>query len=198
MEVLCQSLLLEMPLIHLMMCSLFLDFPQIFFFFFGKLVDNNCAVNFSSDGCVVQDKVTGKSIAKGPKWGTCIHYFYMFQHFLQFLLLSLLLVRMLIDLSMVWHRRLGHPNTQILSYVWNFDFLGHRERSSLSLKCDSCKLGKSKTLQFPLHASRASHYFDLIHSDIWGPSPISSHEKFKYYVTFINDIADSLGLFSSL
>ena len=83
------------------------------------------------------------------------------------------------DLSMVWHRRLGHPNTHILSHVWNSGFLGHR--------CDSCKLGKSKTLPFSLHAGRASHCFDLIHSDVWGPSLVSSHEKFKYYVTFIDD-----------
>ena len=82
------------------------------------------------------------------------------------------------DLIMVWHRRLGHPNTQILSHVLNSDFLGHRELSSLSLECDSCKFGKSKTLLFPLHASKASHYFDIIHSDVWGPSPVSSHEKF--------------------
>ena len=88
---------------------------------------------------------------------------------------------------MVWHHRLGHPNTHIISHVWNFGFLGHKERSSLSLECDSCKLGKSKTLSFPLHANRASHCFDLIHSDVWGPSPVSSHEKFKYYVTFIDN-----------
>nr|CAN77868.1 hypothetical protein VITISV_001383 [Vitis vinifera] len=91
------------------------------------------------------------------------------------------------DLSMVWHRRLGHPNTQILSHVLNSDLPGNKDRSSISLECDSCKLGKSKTLPFPLHASRASHCFDLIHSDVWGPSPVSSHEKFKYYVTFIDD-----------
>ena len=88
---------------------------------------------------------------------------------------------------MVWHRRLGHPNTQILSHVLNSDLPGNKDRYSLSLECDSCKLGKSKTLPFPLHASRASHCFDLIHSDVWGPSPVSSHEKFKYYVTFIDD-----------
>ncbi|RVW32186.1 Retrovirus-related Pol polyprotein from transposon RE2 [Vitis vinifera] len=91
------------------------------------------------------------------------------------------------DLSMVWHRRLGHPNTQILSHVLNSDLPGNKDRYSLSLECDSCKLGKSKTLPFPLHASRASHCFDLIHSDVWGPSPVSSYEKFKYYVTFIDD-----------
>ncbi|RVW27789.1 Retrovirus-related Pol polyprotein from transposon RE2 [Vitis vinifera] len=74
-------------------------------------------------------------------------------------------------LSMVWHRRLIHLNTQILSHVLNSDLPGNKDRSSLSLECDSCKLGKSKTLPFPLHASTASHCFDLIHSNVWGPSP---------------------------
>ncbi|RVW44736.1 Retrovirus-related Pol polyprotein from transposon RE1 [Vitis vinifera] len=44
------------------------------------------------------------------------------------------------DLSMVWHRRLGHPNTQILSHVLNSDLPGNKDRYSLSLECDSCKL----------------------------------------------------------
>ncbi|RVW31828.1 Retrovirus-related Pol polyprotein from transposon RE1 [Vitis vinifera] len=80
------------------------------------------------------------------------------------------------DLSMVWHRRLGHPNTQILSHVLNSDLPGNKDRYSLSLECDSCKLGKSKTLPFPLHASRASHCFDLIHSDVLGTFPDSGGE----------------------
>ncbi|RVX03762.1 Germanicol synthase [Vitis vinifera] len=35
----------------------------------GQLVDNNCNVNFSRFGCVVQDQMFGKIIAKGPKVG---------------------------------------------------------------------------------------------------------------------------------
>ncbi|RVW37440.1 hypothetical protein CK203_081633 [Vitis vinifera] len=35
----------------------------------GQLVDNNCNVNFSCFGCVVQDQVSEKMIAKGPKVG---------------------------------------------------------------------------------------------------------------------------------
>ena len=140
-----------------------------------------------------------KQIAKGPKVGR------LFPLFLPILALSPVsslksfACNNVPDLSMVSHHRLGHLNTQILSYVWNFGFLGHREHSSLSFECDSCKLGKSKTLLFPLHASRASHCFDLIHSDVWVPSPVSSHEKFKYYVTFIDDHSIfTWGLFSSL
>ena len=59
-----------------------------------QLVDNNCAVNFSGDGCVVQDQVTGEPIAKGPKVGHLFPLFCLFQLFLQFILLSLLLVIM--------------------------------------------------------------------------------------------------------
>nr|GLL25545.1 Retrovirus-related Pol polyprotein from transposon TNT 1-94 [Ipomoea trifida] len=35
----------------------------------GQLVDNNCTVRFSKSGCFVQDQVSGKMIAKGPKVG---------------------------------------------------------------------------------------------------------------------------------
>jgi len=35
----------------------------------GQLVDNNCTVNFSRDGCLVQEQVSGKVITKGPKVG---------------------------------------------------------------------------------------------------------------------------------
>ena len=40
--------------------------------FVGQLVDNNYVVNFFGDGCVVQDQVTGKPIAKGPKVGALV------------------------------------------------------------------------------------------------------------------------------
>ena len=32
-----------------------------------QLVDNNCDVHFSRDGCLVQDQVSGKRLAKRPK-----------------------------------------------------------------------------------------------------------------------------------
>ena len=35
----------------------------------GQLVDNNYDVRFSHDGCIVQNQVSGKILAKGPKVG---------------------------------------------------------------------------------------------------------------------------------
>lgn len=59
--------------------------------------------------------------------------------------------------------------------------------SNISFNCSSCKLGKSKTLLFPSIGQRAAKYFDIIHSDVWGLTPVISHAKYKYFMTFIDD-----------
>ena len=90
--------------------------------------------------------------------------------------------------SEVWHKRLGHPNSVVYSHLVNSGFLGNKDQfsSHLSIDCSTCKLGKSKSLSFPSHSSRAESCFD-IHSDVWGITPVISHAKSKYFVTFIDD-----------
>ena len=78
----------------------------------------------------------------------------------------------------------------LLSYcVINSGLLGNKDQfsSPLSSDCSTCKLGKSKSLSFPFHGSHTEHCFDLIHSDVWGISPVISHVNYKYFVTFIDD-----------
>jgi len=73
-----------------------------------------------------------------------------------------------------WHKHLGHPNSDVLCTLINSGLLGNKACYFLDLSfyCTSCKLGKSKVLPFPHHASRASRCFDIIHSDVWGIAPI--------------------------
>jgi hypothetical protein len=59
--------------------------------------------------------------------------------------------------------------------------------SSLSFDCAPCKLGKSKSLPFPLQGSRASTCFEIMHFDVWGMSHVLSHTQYMYFVTFIDD-----------
>ena len=53
--------------------------------------------------------------------------------------------------------------------------------------CASCKMGKGKTLSFPLHDFLALKCFDIVHSDVWGIAHVISHSHYKYFVTFIDD-----------
>ena len=91
----------------------------------------------------------------------------------------------------MWHRRLGHTNFDVLCTLFNSGLLGSKACSSIdhSFDCTSCKLGKSKVLPFPHHASRASQCFELIHSNVWGIAPVVSHAHYKYFVTFIDDFS---------
>ena len=128
----------------------------------GQLVDDNCDVYFSRDDCLMQDQVSGKTIPKGPKVGKLFP--------LHFSIPTLSLACMTINSqSEIWHKRLGHPNSIVLSYMLSSGFLGNKEHVSkaLSFDCLICKLGKSKTLSFPSHGSRAENAL-ILHIVMFG------------------------------
>jgi len=49
-----------------------------------------------------------------------------------------------------------------------------------------CKLTKVFALPFNKSISSLAP-FDLVHSDVWRPSPVSIKGGFRYYVSFIDD-----------
>ena len=157
----------------------------------GQLVDNNCNVHFSRSGCVVQDQVSGQMIAKGPKGGRLFPLHVSPSTFIPSFPLLSFACNVVGSGNKMWHRRLSHPNFDVLRTLFNSGLLGNKACSSidLSFDCTSCKLGKSKVLPFPHHASRASQCFELIHSDVWGIAPVVSHAHYKYFVTFIDDFS---------
>ena len=134
----------------------------------GQLVDNNCNVHFSRSGCVVQDQVSGQMIAKGPKVGRLFPLHVSPSTFIPSFPLLSFPCNVVGSGNKMWHRRLGHPNSDVFRTLFNSILLGNKACSSidLSFDCTSCKLGKSKVLPFPHHASRASQCFELIHSDV--------------------------------
>ena len=157
----------------------------------GQLVDNNCNVHFSCSGCVVQDQVLGQMIAKRPKVGRLFPLHVSPSTFIPSFPLLSFACNVVGSGNKMWHRRLGHPNSNVLRTLFNSGLLKNKSCSSidLSFDCTSCKLGKSKVLPFPHHASRASQCFELIHSDVWGITPAVSHAHYKCFVTFIDDFS---------
>ena len=53
--------------------------------------------------------------------------------------------------------------------------------------CLACQTGKQHALPFNNSDSFASVLFDLVYSDVWGPSPIFTMRGSRYFVIFIDD-----------
>jgi hypothetical protein len=86
--------------------------------------------------------VSGKILAKGPKVGRLFPLHFSIPSCLSFA------CETVNTHNEVWHKRLGHPNSVVLSHMLNSGLLGNKEHISknLSFDCSVCKLGKSKTL----------------------------------------------------
>lgn len=51
----------------------------------------------------------------------------------------------------------------------------------------SCQLSKGHKLLFEFNAKHAFHPLDLVHCDLWGTSPVFSHDAYLYYIIFVDD-----------
>ena len=72
----------------------------------------------------------------------------------------------------LWHARLGYASSSRVQELASKGLLG--SVSTKNFDCVSCQLGKQPALPFNTSESISTDIFDLIHSDVWGPSSISS------------------------
>jgi len=54
---------------------------------------------------------------------------------------------------------------------------------------EACKAGKIYADPFPTSSTRAFRPFQLVHSDVHGPVKVSTHQGYRYWVSFINDFS---------
>ncbi|KAJ4777852.1 polyprotein [Rhynchospora pubera] len=89
--------------------------------------------------------------------------------------------------SSIWHARLGHPSNAITLEVLNSNNLScNKNRLSL---CHNCAQAKAHILPFSPSSSVSSFPLQIVHSDVWGPSPIVSSNGYRYYITFVDDFS---------
>ena len=94
------------------------------------------------------------------------------------------------EAPLLLHSRLGHPSlSKFRKLVPYFSSLS-------SLECESYQLRKHTHVLFPkrLDPWTKSH-FELVHTDVWGPSRSTSTLGFRYFVTFIDDYSRCTWLF---
>ncbi|BBH05733.1 P-loop containing nucleoside triphosphate hydrolases superfamily protein [Prunus dulcis] len=84
----------------------------------------------------------------------------------------------------LWHCRLGHPSFSYMKHLIPDLFSGFKDSD---FTCDTCILAKSHRVPYPLSTNKCTTPFALIHSDVWGPSPITASSGVRWFVTFIDD-----------
>ena len=136
----------------------------------GRITNTlNCLANFSLHNVIFQDCATKKTIGEGfyldglyymsksnPRG--CQAKFNPTQD------------------NQLWHQRLAHPSSPILSSL----FPNLRKDA---IFCETCHLSKATRLPLNSSLSRASKCFELVHSDVWGPTS-ESFDGYKYFVIF--------------
>ena len=89
-----------------------------------------------------------------------------------------------IDQLTLLYKRFGHPNLNVLMHLLKFYncvkvSLQSFKNSSHNV-CETCQLGKSHRLHFAVTDIKTTHVLELIHTDLWGPSPVLSKNGYKY------------------
>ena len=96
----------------------------------------------------------------------------------------------------LWHAHLGHVNHSVISFLNKKGHLFLTSLLSSPSLCSTCQLAKNHQLPYSRNEHRSAHVLDLIHCDLWGPSPIKSNSGFLYYIIFIDDYSRFTWLYS--
>lgn len=93
--------------------------------------------------------------------------------------------------SEVWHRRLGHVNSQYLNKMQDaVQGLTLDSKSDISKSsCVTCCEGKQSRLPFPKEGSRSTELLHIVHTDLCGPMENQSIGGSKYFMLFIDDFS---------
>ena len=89
----------------------------------------------------------------------------------------------------LWHQRLGHPCNKIVSLVLNRLGIKSKLQNELSFYI-ACILGKAKQFPFPTTINKTQAPFELVFSDVWGPTHTTSCDGYKYCVAFVDDFTN--------
>ena len=82
----------------------------------------------------------------------------------------------------LWHSRLGHASSSRVQQLASRGLLGSVSKDNFY--CTSCQLGKQPALSFNNSKSISNSIFELIHSDVWEPSPVASIGGSRYFVVY--------------
>ncbi|CAM8954310.1 unnamed protein product [Rhodiola kirilowii] len=93
----------------------------------------------------------------------------------------------------LWHRRLGHPSSTVLSSISELK-LDKNSMESI-MPCESCFKAKQTRHSFPISSSKAAELFQLVHCDVWGPYSTPSFSGASYFLTIVDDYSRAVWVY---
>ena len=93
-----------------------------------------------------------------------------------------------LNMTYLWHCRLGHINEKRISKLHKDKFLNSFDFESFEI-CKSCLLGKMTKDPFTGHSERVTDLLGLIHTDVCGPLSIAARGGYQYFITFTDDFS---------
>ncbi|KAJ4818128.1 hypothetical protein LUZ62_030694 [Rhynchospora pubera] len=143
------------------------------------LLDNSLLIEFSSNSCQIKDRQTKTLLIQAP----LISGLYILT--LPSTLHSPKALHGARVSANLWHARFGHPSSSTTLELLNkFSLPCSLHKMSL---CSECCMAKSHKLPFASRTSLSRAPLELVHSDLWGPSPVLSKDGYRYYVIFVDD-----------
>ncbi|CAA7037263.1 unnamed protein product [Microthlaspi erraticum] len=93
----------------------------------------------------------------------------------------------------LWHRRLGHPSSRVLSYLSSdLEFEKHVDSKPV---CEICLRAKQTRDCFHESSNKAIGVFDLIHCDVWGAYRTLSTSGSAYFLTIVDDCSRAVWVY---
>ncbi|GJV35020.1 retrovirus-related pol polyprotein from transposon TNT 1-94 [Tanacetum coccineum] len=142
----------------------------------SKICDSGYDVNFSVSDCSIYDQNTQEVVGTGHRQGDL----YVLDHFRDIhdtasssVDLSSFWLNRSSSAFYLWHSRLGYVSGSRLRFLASTGALGKLDAHDIS-DCSGCKLAKFSALPFSNSVSSSTAPFDIVHSDVWGPSPVST------------------------
>jgi hypothetical protein len=97
-------------------------------------------------------------------------------------------------MTTLWHMRLWHMSERGMSKLSPRGLLGSRKTCSLQF-CEHCVFVKQTHLRSSksLHTTRG--ILDYVHTDLWGPTPVTSVGGGKYLLIFVDDFSRKVWIY---
>lgn len=148
--------------------------------------DNKCYAVFSPNSCTIVDTVFHAIKGKGTVVNDLYHMTNTIDNEVSVKPGVHCLTASKIGLSdqfTLWHNRLGHAPVSKLKLI---DCIKHCTHE-INQVCLTCPMAKFTKLPFAVSDSYAAKAFELIHTDIWGPYKVCTRQRFKYFLTIVDD-----------